>query len=281
MEKILLPVDFSDCTEAAVQMGIKLALKHNAHIELFHAVESSFYPVGHEEDLDFSTSIANLRVRAEEKIEDLSEILKAAKVEHSINITSKSPFRQPHKYIVERSKEGLFSAIVLGTAGEVSDIEQVFIGSNAQKVVRNSKIPVTTVKPNYKVSEIDHVVYVSDFNEDDLNLNIEKLFDFVAPLATRMTFLFINTPMKFESSQTTYSKFQKLRERFDDKSFETVIYNEYSPEAGIYEFVKANEVDLVSISTHGYKGISHFLNNNITENIVNNLSIPVLSFNAP
>lgn len=65
---------------------------------------------------------------------------------------------------------------------------------------------------------------------------------------------------------------------FDIKNFETHIYNDMSVEKGVFNFSKAIQAELIGLSTHGKKGISHFFNGSISESIVNHATLPVITF---
>jgi nucleotide-binding universal stress UspA family protein len=49
-------------------------------------------------------------------------------------------------------------------------------------------------------------------------------------------------------------------------------------EKGILHFAKDSNSDVIAVSTHGRKGISHFLNGSISEDLVNHAKRPVIAF---
>ncbi len=56
------------------------------------------------------------------------------------------------------------------------------------------------------------------------------------------------------------------------------VYNETSVEKGILNFTKENNYQLIGMSTHGRKGLSHFFNGSISEDLVNHANMPVVTF---
>ena len=56
------------------------------------------------------------------------------------------------------------------------------------------------------------------------------------------------------------------------------IYNDHSVEKGILNFAKEMDAQLVGMSTHGRKGLSHFFNGSISEDLVNHAQRPVITF---
>ena len=56
------------------------------------------------------------------------------------------------------------------------------------------------------------------------------------------------------------------------------VYNDTSVEKGILGFARENKAQLVGMSTHGRKGIAHFFNGSISEDLVNHANMPVITF---
>jgi nucleotide-binding universal stress UspA family protein len=64
----------------------------------------------------------------------------------------------------------------------------------------------------------------------------------------------------------------------DTSSITTHIYNDVNVEKGILHFAKSIDADLIGMSTHGRKGLSHFFNGSISEDLVNHAKRPVITF---
>jgi nucleotide-binding universal stress UspA family protein len=64
----------------------------------------------------------------------------------------------------------------------------------------------------------------------------------------------------------------------DTSAISTHIYNDVNVEKGILHFAKSINADLIGMSTHGRKGLSHFFNGSISEDLVNHAKRPVITF---
>ena len=131
LKRILVPVDFSDCSKKALQYAIPLARQFNAELMLLHVVEPyrAFCP---EIPLcDVPTAEAARRA--------LDGIV--------IEIPFKSVVREgePHSQIVTAAKELATDLIVLSTHGRTG-LAHVLLGSTAEKVVRHAGCPVLIVR---------------------------------------------------------------------------------------------------------------------------------------
>ena len=56
------------------------------------------------------------------------------------------------------------------------------------------------------------------------------------------------------------------------------IYNDVSVEAGILNFTKLIEADVIILNTHGRRGLSHLFNGSIGEDLTNHAKLPVITF---
>jgi len=56
------------------------------------------------------------------------------------------------------------------------------------------------------------------------------------------------------------------------------IYNDINVEKGILNFANSMNAGLIGISTHGRKGLSHFINGSLGEDVVNHAKRPVITF---
>ena len=62
----------------------------------------------------------------------------------------------------------------------------------------------------------------------------------------------------------------------EDYSF--TIYNDLTVEKGILQFANDAEADIIGMGTHGRKGVSHFFNGSISEDLVNHTNMPIVTF---
>ena len=88
----------------------------------------------------------------------------------------------------------------------------------------------------------------------------------------------VNTPSKFMSSAKANSRMKTFANAFDFNDYTTNIYNDVSIEKGIMNFSASIDADLIGMSTHGRRGISHFFNGSISEDLLNHAKRPVITF---
>jgi len=166
--------------------------------------------------------------------------------------------------------------IVMGSHG-TDGLQEIFIGSNAERVVRNSNVPVIVVKKRRPEFKIDTFVFACDFKEENVDAFL-KAKEFANKLNATFKAVYINTPGDhFLSHGDMNEQISKFLEKAKT-GMEVAKYSDYSVERGVLNYCDTIQADLVGIPTHGRKGISHFFMGSIGEDITNHSPIPVITF---
>jgi nucleotide-binding universal stress UspA family protein len=144
VKKILVPVDFSDCSRAALQYAIHFgnALKA-ATLDVLHVWQAPSFlepeakiVVGEREQTlgEFTRSKAGQAMK-----EFLAELEEGG----SFEVFGRLESGEPRETILEIATTGGYDLIIMGTHGETHGAK---LGSIAEKVVRNATCPVLTVR---------------------------------------------------------------------------------------------------------------------------------------
>ncbi len=272
MNKILVPTDFSEQAENALKVAAILAKKHNAEIYLLHMLEiplQEIDPVNAHSEIPEAIFFMKL---AHQKFEDLiaSDYLDGVTVHETVK--SDISFTE----IKEACNEFDIDLIVMGSHG-ASGLKEMFIGSNAEKVVRTSDVPVLVIKNEHPTFNIDNFVFASDFKNDNKE-TYKQAVGFAELFGSKIHLLMVNTANNFQTTSEARQKIDKFiaGSPFDD--YVVNIYNDESVEQGILNFSKDIDADIIGISTHGRQGIAHFFNSSISEDLVNHAKRPVMTF---
>ncbi|TXE06722.1 universal stress protein [Gelidibacter salicanalis] len=272
MKKILVPTDFSEQAENALKVAAQLAKKHGSEIFILHMLELPM------QEVDMMNTASPLPEAmffvklAQQKFEDLlsRDYLKGIVV-HDI-VKNYPSFSS----IIDTCHEHNVDLIVMGSHG-ASGLKEMFIGSNTEKVVRTSDIPVMVIKNEHAEFSVDRFVFASDFNKDNRE-TYKQATDIAKLFGAKMYLVMVNTANSFTPTAIANSRIQDFIKGSDFKDYTTHIYNDESVEMGILNFSKEIDADLIGISTHGRQGIAHFFNGSISEDLVNHAKRPVITF---
>ena len=164
--------------------------------------------------------------------------------------------------------------IVMGSHG-VSGFTEVFVGSNTEKVVRHSKIPVLVIKQKPGNLNFETVVFASDFSS---YIKASKILQDTS----KIHLLYVNVPGEnFKSTAEMEQQVANflMKAEGNMNQLNNVHYvSDYSIEKGIINFSNLVGADLIMMPTHGRKGLAHFFEGSISEDLANHANLPVMTF---
>ncbi len=271
MKTIIVPIDFSEQAENALKVAASLADKHNSEILVLHMLELNEAIISSTEGFYQEHTVFLLKL-AEKRMKEFLEkpYLKGIKVTPVIKHFK--VFGELNE-VAEKHKADL---VVMGSHG-TDGLKEIFIGSNAEKVVRNSSIPVLVIKKEIKDFKISDFVFANDFEKENVPA-FNKALDFAKKLNARLHLVYINTPGdNFLSTQDIYNRVSAFLHEAKS-GMEVEIYNDYNVERGVLNFSESINADIIGIPTHGRKGLSHFFMGSIGEDIANHSTLPVITF---
>lgn len=276
MKKILVPTDFSKPAENALEVAASLAREHNAEIVVLHMMGLSDAVVTKNESREVFKAMYYMKL-AEQRFEELldKEYLEGIKVTETV-----------HNYTVfseinEIAKEMKVDLIVMGSIG-ASGLKEVFVGSNTEKVVRTSEVPVLVIKHRMESFNPKNGIFACDFHTNAIG-PYKRAKRFFELNGINMQLLYINLAGDFRSTREIEKRIVKFLtdagEENPLKILNSVVqYNDYSVEAGIFAYSQVSNADLIALPTQGRQGLAHFFSGSIGEDVVNHSDLPVITF---
>ncbi|MCH4553992.1 universal stress protein [Aestuariibaculum lutulentum] len=272
MKKILVPTDFSTEAENALKVAAQLAKKHKCELHLLHILEIPLHqvdPISGFSELPEAMFFMKLAHKQFTELREKSYL-------EGLNIQEHVEFHEIFKGIFHVCKKQNIDLVIMGSSG-ANGLKEIFIGSNTEKVVRTSEVPVLVIKNEHNNFNVENMVYASDF-ETDSQSAFESAVGFAKLFKSKLHLIMVNTPNFFITTDEAKAKIENFTKDFNLKDCTTVIYNDASVESGILNYAKSISADLISISTHGRKGLSHFFNGSISEDLVNHANQPIMTF---
>jgi len=274
MKKIIIPVDFSEYSEYALQTGAMLAKKYNAELLVMHMLELSESLISASSSENNEETAFMLMVTKK----NFEEFLDKDYLE-GLTVT---PIIKHHKVLKEVDKvasEVKADLVIMGSRGH-NDFDGVFTGSNTEKVVRYSKTPVLVVKTKPKTVDFNHVVLASDFSEGSVSA-VKHAYELLKKLANNVKLLHVNMPnLEFLSTDEIEEKIEEFVEltKQPDLKDHIVYVADHNVEDGLINYARKHNADMISIITEGRTGLSHFFGGSISEDVVNHSKLPVITF---
>lgn len=274
MKKIIVPIDFSEYSEYALEAAAILAKKNNAEIFALHMLEMSDAILTASNDGPKPKILFFLKL-AQQKFDDflnkdyLEGVTVTRLVKHSKVFSEVSEVAQEHNA----------DLIVMGSHG-VSGFTEVFVGSNTEKVVRHSKLPVLVIKQKPSNLSFETVIFPSDFAEKSVDV-YQRVLKTLGDMSN-VHLLYVNVPGEnFKSTaemEKTVANFLMKAEGNMNNLNKVHYVSDYSIQQGIMNFANLFGADLIVMPTHGRKGLAHFFEGSISEDLANRANLPVMTF---
>lgn len=271
MKKILVPCDFSDSAVQAFRFAADIARQSKGEVMLLNVVE---LPVLHDTvlmpTLYFEEAyLKNVKAEALKNFGKLQT--KWAKEGPALK-----PFIEyggVAPTISRFIKEKKIDLVVMGTQG-ASGLREFVVGSNTEKIVRRSGVPVIAIRKYVKTASIRNIVFPNtlEVDQEEMTMKIKALQEF---FKARLHVVYINTPANFKTQAEANLRLKDFARRFMLKDFTINVYNDLDQEMGILNYVKDGGADMLVMATHGRRGISHLLSGSIAEDVVNHIQCPI------
>ncbi len=277
MKNILVPTDFSDCAGHATKAAIKFAkINNGCCVHFLHYMSIPINWVHLEGGQD--KLYPDISKKVNEVNMELSHLVKMAE-EDGVSAKHYLGYNEGTSNVIDYIKSSNIDMVMIGSHG-ASGIREMFIGSNAQKIVRLSPVPTLVVKTEIEDLHKPNLIFISDF-EDECKKPFEDLVEIAEVLDARIHLVFINTPAYFSETWDIEERMLDFeiigRGLIDQKS----IIDTHVFEEGLKQYCMGVERGIISMATHGRTGLSRVFYGSLTEKVINHLTQPVLSFHIP
>ena len=276
MKKILVPTDFSDCADSAVELGFAFAEFFDAELHLYTCIDisSKWLRVSEKEQADLMKE-----KQLEKNANTLLNVWREKATEEGIQLKTIVSAGKFLDDLEEQVQKNDIDFIVMGSHG-VSGKEEYFMGSNTQKAVRKLHVPIFVIKNPLKEYAFRNVVYASSFNVSDRE-PFQRFLDFIKWFSPETIHLLtINTSGWFgQPSLLMNEAMADFKEMCKHYSFETQthFYKDIGVEQGVRHFAEENNADLIAVSNHNRHPLKRIFSGSSVEALVNHCEVPVLS----
>lgn len=180
--------------------------------------------------------------------------------------------------------------MVMPTQGR-SGVRRLLLGSTTERVVRQSDVPVLTVRPDETTLAFPYENVLvptdgSDTAEDAVALGADLAAEGDATLHLLSVLDVGNLGVDVRSEMKLDALKERVRETLDEgegvaddadvASVTTAMEYGMSVHATILEYVEEHDVDLVVVGTHGRTGFDRYMLGSVAEALVRTSPVPVL-----
>lgn len=245
MTNVLIPTDFSENAWNAIAYALQFFKEEPSNFYLLHV------SIANRQDQSNGTAANGFffEMKNTVGITDKLTELKIRIKESYPNTNHRFYALQEHTFFVEGIKRTVVDKkidfIVMGTKG-ATGLKEVTIGSRTGEVITRVKCPVLVIPENAEYTEINEIVFPTDFNSYFKNKILLTLAEVMAINDARLHVLNVNKNKKRLSIEQRENK-GFLEDFMEDKPHQFHFLAESNIEDGLARFEKENKIDMIAM----------------------------------
>lgn len=269
MKKILVPLDFSDCSDNALKNAIKLADRMNMELILMH---SYIVPVAMAEHasgfLTQEIELAEMNAKnrfenLEERFPDLKDVKYHRSVEGGTLLDNIRGLIKAHDV----------AFIVMGTHG-ASGLQRVLLGSNAYSIMKHVKCPVIAIPDGADITRMKHIALGGDYKSIPSHDCIQPLVDLTKALYAELHVIHIDQDKELDHDEMDIARgldkyLKSIKHSFHFKK-------DYDVEEGLLTFVKEQNVGLLAMISRQHSFLDRLTHGSETKRMIMDIPIPLM-----
>ncbi|PKR79848.1 hypothetical protein CW751_12895 [Brumimicrobium salinarum] len=277
MKKILVPTDFSEYALNAAKLAASIAKKTDTRIYFLHVVSMPVYETGVIPGQSRQDVAEGLFILKKVKM-DFEKLLNEDFLK-GINVATAIQYDGVYESVVSQADKHDIDLIVMGTHGSSGYVNDFFIGSNTDKIVRLSETPIITTREEVTNTTFDKVVFASDFGEG-VAQSFQKIAEMATILKVKVELVRVITGDDFFYSAPMLDSMEVFAKENGLVNYDCHVFASETVQSGINEFAQRVNADMVMTVTHGRRGLARLFNGSITSDIMKSSPLPVMSVRA-
>lgn len=276
MKTILIPTDFSDTSKHAANFAITLADLLQAKILVIHAYMPPITTTEYVIPLPEQGFMQEYFKVEEDMLTEFTKEL-AGRYE----ATSKPYAKVESKFMVgtvsdcikEIEEEMALDFVVMGTVGANNAWDR-FWGTNTLSVVKHIKTPIWIIPKETKLHAIEHLIYTSDLEGDEIGA-VKKVLDIATLLGADTKVLHIKENLEPEVFSTK-GMIHLLEDEFEGKPITfTNLYRDDTI-AGLDTYIHHHQPDAVVIARREKGLLERLFHTSVLSHLTVTSKIPIL-----
>ncbi len=277
LRKILVPTDFSSCSQNAYWYARELAYYFDSKLK----VVNCFHTGMDSSNALFAISENELRQKTESKLKKFvttrDDALSGQLAYIQTDIEALPGFAAEE--IPRLSSAPDIDAVAMSACGEHNILEKIF-GNISVSVAKNSSIPVFLIPNKAVFKPYKKILYASSYDSAEEQI-VKKLFFFSKPFGADLHFVNIKQSQK-NGWKKAESKLRILAEKLNGQTNPVFLQiNSDSIVNGLNNYARENDIDLIVLATKHRSLLEDFFHKSITRKFALNPQTPILVLHKP
>lgn len=277
VKKILIPVDFSDYSIKACELGINYAYQAGAEVMIMHAYFSPYFPsaIPMGDTLAYQVneeeSVQNVLKRVQIDMENICTMInrkiqagELPKVKYNYVLRE----GLPEEEIIAYCKEYHPTLIVMGTRGK-SQKDMDLIGSVTGEVIEVNKVPVLAIPENIRfndLSDAKNIAFATSFNQRDL-VAFDEFMEIIKGYDVNIHLFNISTSKDEWNEIRLTGVNEYFKKQYPDANISHTVLADGDLLLAIEKFVRDKQIDVIALSTYRRNILARMFNPSIARKI--------------
>lgn len=286
VKKILIPVDFSDYSIKACELGINYAYHAGAEVMIMHAYFSPYFPsaIPMGDTLAYQVneeeSVQNVLKRVQIDMENICTLInrkiqsgELPKVKYNYILRE----GLPEEEILAYCKEYRPTLIVMGTRGK-SQKDMDLIGSVTGEVIEINKVPVLAIPENVRfndLSEAKNIAFATSFNQRDL-VAFDEFMEIMKGYDVRIHLFNISTSKDEWNEIRLTGVREYFQKQYPEADITYTVLADGDLLLAIEKFVRDKQIDMIALSTYRRNILARMFNPSIARKMLFHTDTPLL-----
>jgi nucleotide-binding universal stress UspA family protein len=276
--KVLIPIDFSDYSMKACDLGFNYASKMGAEVMLMHAYFSPYFPSA----IPIGDTMA-YQIDSEDEVEHLLDNVTddmkkmCSKIDEKIEkgILPKVKYDYvlreglPEEEILNYAKIYKPTLIIMGTRGK-NQKDMDLIGSVTGEVIEANRAPVLAIPEQYpyaNLNEMHDVAFATSFNQRDL-LAFDEFMSIVKDYDFNIHLFNISTSHDEWNEIRLAGVNDYLHKQYPDAKITHTVLADGDLLLAVEKFVLENKIDMIALSTYRRRILARMFNPSIARRML-------------
>ena len=284
--KVLIPIDFSDYSMKACDLGINYAAVVGAEVMIMHAYFNPYFPsaIPLGETLSYQMneeeSLQELLRRVRGNMEDICSLIEKKMEDGELpRVTYDYVLREglPEEEIIAYSKEYRPTLIVMGTRGK--DQKEVdLIGSVTGEVIELNKVPVLAIPENVPFTNLrdaKHIAFATSFNQRDL-VAFDKFMELIRDFDFSIHLFNISTSRDEWNEIRLSGVREYFKKQYPDANLSYTVLADGDLLLAIEKFVRDEHIVVLALSSYRRSLVARMFNPSIARKMLFHTDTPLL-----
>ncbi|WP_341227449.1 universal stress protein [uncultured Arcticibacterium sp.] len=270
MKKIILATDFSKGASKAEEMAIAIAKKHISNIILLYC----FTPTYVDPTMPGGMVIV-LDEGKEKQLEDKLSRKARSIQEQGVRTTFRLSTGSVSDGIKTLVEEEAADFAILGKTGASGFLDKI-LGSTAEYVINNIKIPLLVVPENTKSIDVDRIQYATELEYDE-NEILEEVFEIARKLKAEVDFVNVLSDKKLDLVDNA-KLIDDMKKSFPNERLNIQSIRSNSVEKAILELSESKENTALVVASHHRGFLEGLLKPSVSKSLIARTNVPTFVF---